>query len=523
MRGHGGHTGTGTRFDLRAPPYHGDDRDQLYTPHRDDGYDPEGYCFRKEGNSSVKLSLIQARMTTRTKDNQSESTYETSKSMLLELQYQTKTQQADRTPIGISAGQSPQTNFKLIKNYTDSESKGSPQYTLEVKPTNQKIQSDQNMNQECTNQTRPTHVQMLQQRQELAAARRNFSPFGDFRQVLMPKKKELVFLPPPEFFKKKKVMKNLSLAQWKSQSVLKCVPAKTDKVEDQKYEELDDFTSLLTKRLFENLEDVKVGNGSYTVKEGSYCLVIQQEKHDKKKEDLNARDLERKNKHFEEMLPGPCFGLSKLENAKPSSFNRDEILKFETMYKDVLYDTRIRVGRFYQAFVPDCKPTRAFRKSTVIFGLPPKDSEEIKPPKLTIEYKQRGRRDKEKMAQETTSNAMNQEKMPDDSDLKDEHTAGSYFQNDEFSGNLITENIYTPIRNLNEYIEWDPALAKDSEVEDMIGQVLEDFKNDPRISYEMILDYLKICRLNKDRFLDHLEMDHDDFRKYLYMVLHKAA
>ena len=66
-------------------------------------------------------------------------------------------------------------------------------------------------------------------------------------------------------------------------------------------------------------------------------------------------------------------------------------------------------------------------------------------------------------------------------------------------------------------------MAKDSEVEDMIGQVLEDFKNDPRISYEMILDYLKICRLNKDRFLDHLEMDHDDFRKYLYMVLHKAA
>lgn len=103
-----------------------------------------------------------------------------------------------------------------------------------------------------------------------------------------------------------------------------------------------------------------------------------------------------------------------------------------------------------------------------------------------------------------------------------EESAGSYCQNDDFAGQPISENMYTPIRNLTEYLEWDPALAADSEVKDMVEQVLEDFKSDIRVGSQLILDYLKICRLNKDRFLDHLEMDHDDFRKYMCMVLHKS-
>lgn len=304
-------------------------------------------------------------------------------------------------------------------------------------------------------------------------------------------------------------------------SVLKLLPGKPEVKEDPKFEELDDFTSLLTKRLFENLDEVEAGHGSYTVKEGSYCLIIQQEKPDKKKEDLLARDVDRKVKHFEEMLPGPCFGLTKLENGKPGTFNKEEILRFETLYKDILYDTRIRVGRFYQAFIPDNKPTKAFLKTRVIFGLPPKSTHKIEPPKITIESRQRGKRDREKVQPVAAPEPMVQEEINQAQLDKSKTVNHSYFKHDDFVGNLILENIYVPIRSINDYLEWDPELAVDSEIDDMISQVLEEFKSDPRINREVILDYLKICRLNKDRFLDHLEMDHDDFRKYLYMIIHK--
>ena len=279
-----------------------------------------------------------------------------------------------------------------------SDDKGSPKYYLEMKPVSPKKQPETSLNKEGTGLCKPPLTQINQARpfgqQPIGAS----NSMSGIRNNFMPKKKEMVFLPPPEYFKKKKVMKQFNYGQWKAMSVLKLLPGKPEKTEDPKFEELDDFTSLLTKRLFENLDEVEAGHGSYTVKEGSYCLIIQQEKPDKKKDDLLARDVDRKVKHFEEMLPGPCFGLTKLENGKPGTFNKEEILRFETLYKDILYDTRIRVGRFYQAFIPDNKPTKAFLKTRVIFGLPPKSSQEIKPPKITVEYKQRGKRDREKQA-----------------------------------------------------------------------------------------------------------------------------
>lgn len=420
-----------------------------------------------------------------------------------------------------SAEQPMQTNFKLIKKFTGSDDKGSPKYILEMKPVSPRKQSEQQISRESLIAARPAGLQMGVPRQIGQLPSSNTSQFGDFRKALMPKKKEMVFLPPPEYFKKKKVMRQLNYGQWRAMSVLKLLPGKPEVKEDPKFEELDDFTSLLTKRLFENLDEVEAGHGSYTVKEGSYCLIIQQEKHDKKKEDLLARDVDRKVKHFEEMLPGPCFGLTKLENGKPGTFNKEEILRFEAMYKDILYDTRIRIGRFYQAFIPENKPTKAFLKTRVIFGLPPKSSQEIKPPKITIEYKQRGKRDREKVAPAVASEPMDQEDLKQGQNDLSGGRNGSYFKHDEFSGNLIVENIYVPIRSISDYLEWDPELAVDPEIDDMVGQVMEEFRSDSRVTREVILDYLKLCRLNKDRFLDHLEMDHDDFRKYLYMVIHK--
>lgn len=314
-------------------------------------------------------------------------------------------------------------------------------------------------------------------------------------------------------------MKNINFAQWKAQSVLKSLPVKTEKQEEPKFEELDDFTSLLTKRLFENLDETEVTHGSYTVKEGSYCLIIQQDKQDRKKDDLSFRDVDKKTKHFEEMLPGPCFAFARIEDKK-GTFNRDEILRFELQYKDILYDTYIRVGRFYQAYTPPLKYCKAFLKGMVIFGLPPKNSHLLRPPKLTIEYKQKGRRDKQIAPQKPDSTAMDQEDINKGSD--DQPKKGSYIHNDDFKGELIVESIYVPRRSLSEYLEWDPEIVKDPEVIDMVGQVLEEFRGDPRVNREVLYDYLKLCRLNKERFLDHLELDHDDFRKYLFMVLHKG-
>lgn len=429
------------------------------------------------------------------------------------------------------------------------------------------------------------------------------------------KKKDLAFLPPPEYFKKKKNSRQANLSQWKAQSVLKFLPPRQDRQELQSLDELDDFSSLLTKRLFENLEEGEgprshslhgsmghfgqhagAGNlGSYTLKEGSYCLVIQDRR---RGEDppgtasglsgslgvLTSREADKKAKHFEEMLPGPCYGLHIKRTSggngsgliPGSGFKREEILKFESIYKDILYDTHIKIGRFYQAFIPEMQPCRVFLKSMVVYGLPPKDTGIIRPPKLSIEYTRHTKNKKpavqsarspqtqvisvdpvsEKkqpdspMAHQTAEESvppnnpsgeksqpeerMNEEIPPEDKsqEKKDSQkaaedvsvsTSTSYVRNDDFKGEAISENFYVPRRSLGEYLEWDPELTTDPEVVDMMNQVLEEFKGDSRVSKETLLDYLKLCRLNKERFLDHLEQDHDDFRKFMFMILHKGT
>lgn len=47
-------------------------------------------------------------------------------------------------------------------------------------------------------------------------------------------------------------------------------------VEEEEIEcEADDFNTLLTKRLVQNFEVSEPNKGNYTVKKGSYCLIIQ--------------------------------------------------------------------------------------------------------------------------------------------------------------------------------------------------------------------------------------------------------
>ena len=437
------------------------------------------------------------------------------------------------------------------------------------------------------------------------------------------KKKEVGLLPPPEYFKKKRApLKNINLAQWKAQSVLKWLPPK-ERVEEPKFEELDDFSSLLTRKLYEQLEQTEAA-GSYTVKDGQYSLIVHTDRDKRKNDDPLSIGAERKNRNLEDMLPGPCYGvLSRLEERR-SSFNREEVLQFEMLYKDILYDTYIRVGRYYQAYIPDVKPSKAFLKTSIVYGLPPKSQLPIQPPKVNVDFKQKGRGQlgkpnellltgpaantasvpavphKEFLVpaqgnnQQNTSKqerVMNEEDI--DSDAEEEEKAkilpfgiesgilgedrdrtrssnemqqetldhgttdaatsrmllenteedgqgqdgqqeasnapgpygkaSSYKYHDDFEGQATYEFIYTPKRVLHDYLEWDPALVSDPEITDMVRQVLEEFSNEPKVTREVLFDYLKLCRLNKERFLDHLELDHEDFRKYLFVMTHKGV
>ena len=450
------------------------------------------------------------------------------KGSVLELQQVTRPVTNIKTTSVLSTDQSPQTNFRLVKKFPNSEEKKSPKYTLEVKAPSPKrsVDAQQSTPQQTLNKNEYESSIRTPNNESQSSSQMNTVTNSavqlqmEAKKTTLMKKKELTFLPPPEYFKKKRLIKTINLAQWKAQSVLRILPGKSEKQEETKYEDLDDFTSLLTKKLFENLDESDVVQGSYTVKEGSYCLIIQQEKSEKKKDENMMKEVDKKNKHLEEMLPGPCFGLVKTDE-KRLTFNRDEVLRFELQYKDILYDTYIKVGRFYQAYVPEIKPCKAFLRSEVIFGLPPKNQQELKPPKLTIEYKQRNRiqKEKEKQLDNKYENAMDLEEPQQPEVSK----TGSYVHNDEFKGEPIVESIYVSRRLVSEYLEWDPELAQDPEVLDMVGQVMEDFKDEPRITKGVLNDYLKLCRLNKERFLDHLEMDHDDFKKYIHMILHKGG
>lgn len=445
------------------------------------------------------------------------------------------------------------------------------------------------------------------------------------RSNLANKKKEVGLLPPPEYFKKKRApLKNINLAQWKAQSVLKWLPPK-ERVEEPKFEELDDFTSLLTRKLYEQLEETEAP-GTYTVKDGQYSLIVHTDRDKRKIDDPLSAGAEKKNRNLEEMLPGPCFGvLSRLEERR-SAFNREEVLQFEMLYKDILYDTYIRVGRYYQVYIPEVKRSRAFLKTKVLYGVPPKSQLPIQPPKVYVDFKQKGRNVVAKPAEiplpvpnnhaaavpavphkeflvplhlaeganpskqtaamqeedldqgsghyatytpaplaqsqhqhpistipASSNEQMLQEDLPPalpaaataqtdmlletpDPAADDQNNAAelanapgpygkasSYKHHDDFEGEPTYEYIYTPKRVLQDYLEWDPALVTDPEIIDMVGQVMKEFANEPKVTREVLFDYLKLCKLNKERFLDHLELDHEDFRKYLLVMTHKAV
>lgn len=85
----------------------------------------------------------------------------------------------------------------------------------------------------------------------------------------------------------------------------------------------------------------------------------------------------------------------------------------------------------------------------------------------------------------------------------------------------VVENIYVKKRNLRDLLEWDPAIVEDPDVQDLIQQVLDEFKDVPNcpINKHALYDYMMLCDLDKEKFLDHLEMDHVDFRRYIQRLL----
>lgn len=509
---------------------------RLQSDGHNDEKTPERLALITLGENDRQLDLHatvdaaqQDKANSKSRDAHSEQPADCSKGMVLELQHLSLMTGPAKPGSTLSTEQSPQTNFRLVKKFpTISDDKKSSHFQLEVKAPSPKkpaesLQQSQNTSLNKSGTFQPPKSNSLQAKPLAGSILQPPSmipPPGQLRKAMAPKKKDLAYLPPPEYFKKKRIIKNINFAQWKAQSVLRILPGKSEKQEESKFEDLDDFTSLLTKRLFENLDENEVAQGSYTLKEGNFCLIMPQDKSDKKKDDMMVRDLDKKSRHLEEILPGPCFGLLRSDE-KRGSFNRDEVLRFELQYKDILYDTHIKVGRFYQAFIPHIKPCKAFLVSEVIYGLPPKNNDSLRPPKLTIEYKQKPKllqKDKDKNSGQKSDGSMEEEELKPDLTR-----TGSYVNNDDFKGELTIEQIYVPRRNLQEYLEWDPELVQDFEVVDMIDQVLQDFKGEPRINAEVLHDYLKLCRLNKERYLDHLELDHDDFRKYIHMVLHKTT
>lgn len=55
----------------------------------------------------------------------------------------------------------------------------------------------------------------------------------------------------------------------------------------------------------------------------------------------------------------------------------------------------------------------------------------------------------------------------------------------------------------------------------MIDQVLDEFRDNPKspITRQVLYDYMILCDLDKEKFLDHLEEDHIEFRRYIQSVL----
>lgn len=423
----------------------------------------------------------------------------------------------------------PQTNFRIVKKLLGAEDTRPAKYSIELGKKSPKkfIENRETLNRvfNPTNFPKPPgpHTNTMVSHPQQHNGLTNLPPH--LKSALMQKKKDVAFLPPPDYFKKRRMIQNINFAQWKAQAVLKFVPGKSDKPEeDVKFDDLDDFTSLLSKRLFENLEETDSAQGFYTVKDGDYNLLVHQERIEKKKEDVVlVREAEKKPRVVEEPVIGPLSRAIKSED-KRTNFNREEKPKLEGPWKDGFLDSRIRVGRYYQAFIPDIKASSAYHKSTVVFGLPPKTGNVISQPKITIEYKPKGK--VAKTGNQLLANKTDMEVRPETAYMEtaeESSRIGSYVEHDDFEGEMLVEQFYVCKRSLSEQLEWDPQLVEDEEVVDMIEQTLVDFKTDPRVSKEALYDYLKMCKLNKEKFLDHLEMDHEDFRRYIFMITHKGG
>lgn len=97
-----------------------------------------------------------------------------------------------------------------------------------------------------------------------------------------------------------------------------------------------------------------------------------QESSKRMKNQLNVKDIDKKVKKFEDMLPGPYTLGHVREEENKLGFNVKDILKFQQVYKNDLYDTFIKKGEHYQAYIPDNNTFKgSFYKNRVIFGLPP--------------------------------------------------------------------------------------------------------------------------------------------------------
>lgn len=293
-------------------------------------------------------------------------------------------------------------------------------------------------------------------------------------------------------------------------------------------DELDDFNTLLTKRLVENLEEGDVEKGNYTVKKGSYCLIIKQDNHpERKREVMSDKDIDIRVKNFEDMLPGPYMLGHVRAEKKKVMFKRKDILKFERIYKKQLYDTFIKSGEYYQAAIPEKKLKRStFLKTKVIFGLPPFKEEEVEsPPKLVVDVNAQNHSE-ESTSDGDGANAVRGSPFKTEDIKKNIFTPSkifnsSYIKDDEYPSKPSTEQLYTKRRSLKECIVWDPELAKDDEVIDMIDQVLDEFREVPNnpVTRHKLYDYLIKCNLDKELFLDRLEADHIDFRRYVQQLL----
>lgn len=329
-----------------------------------------------------------------------------------------------------------------------------------------------------------------------------------------------LFVPPPDFFRNKRVPKTPKtrpdlekIAQRSTTGNKKfrgIVQAELE-TKSESNVELNDFTTLLTKRLVENLDENDVSKGNYVVKKKSYCLVIQAERTvENKAEPLSYKDQGQRFKNFEDVLPGPlCLGLVMPEKRK-AQFRRKDIMRFERKYKDQLYDTFIKMGEYYQAFIPpkiDNKNT-AFMKHEVIFGVAPQK------PIDSLEESEKSTSDGDGVNYHRGSPFKTDHELIEEKIIHN----GSYVMDDAKPPAEIVETMYIKRRAADEYLIWDPVIVKNEEVQDLIGQVLEEFGRTP-ITKSKIYDYLIELGLDINTFLDHLEEDHPDFQQYIANIL----